>query len=35
MNKDGFFCCTESDGSIPVKKKAGYAYAPFQRLGKL
>lgn len=35
MNKDGFFCCTESDGSIPVKKKAGYAYVPFQRLGKL
>lgn len=35
MNKDGFFCCTESEGSIPVKKKAGYAYAPFQRLGKL
>lgn len=35
MNKDGFFCCTESDGSIPVKKKTGYAYAPFQQLGKL
>ena len=35
MNKDGFFCCTESDGSIPVKKKAGYASPPFQRLGKL
>ena len=33
MEKDDFFCGNRE--SISEKKKVGYAYVPFQRLGKL
>lgn len=33
MDKDDLFC--DNAERMPVKKKVGYAYVPFQQLGKL